>query len=151
MQPAPQTPRPILHLHRIGTRPDVAPTTGRLIVYGVQGGPALRLVTLEPPWRQNARRVSCIPPGLYQVAPHTSPRFGRCLDVLGEEPRSHVLFHAGNSVADTAGCILPGSGWGPDDSRGRKTVQGSRWAMSRLLQEITGRAWLVITADTNHA
>ena len=81
---------------------------------------------MEPPWRDNARNRSCIPPGVYEVVPHVSPRFRRCLLVTNVYGRSHILFHAGNVGGDraqgwhthTAGCLLPGL------RRGRLTVKG---------------------------
>lgn len=36
---------------------------------------ALRLDTMEPPWRGNRRNESCVPAGTYGAAPHVSPRF----------------------------------------------------------------------------
>ena len=52
---------------------------------------------------------TAIPVGLYDVLYTYSPRFKRMLplinNVLGYEG---VRFHAGNSIADTSGCILLG-------------------------------------------
>ena len=86
----------------------------------------LALAIMEPPWRDNRRNRSCIPAGLYEVLPHVSPRFRRCLIVADVPGRSHILFHAGNIGGDveqgwhthTAGCLLPGL------RRGRLTVKG---------------------------
>jgi hypothetical protein len=69
-------------------------------------------VTSELPWRDNLRRQSCIPDGQYQVL-HRSAGRSRMLDYphlwLPNVPsRSHILIHAGNYVADSAGCILVG-------------------------------------------
>lgn len=147
----PATRRPVAHLHRIGSRPDVAPTTGRLNVYGADGAKRGTLMTLELPWRANARRVSCIPPGVYRLAPRTSPRFGAHLDVAGEESdgRGDVLIHAGNRVSDTQGCILPGLDWLRDGPR-VVGVSDSRAALAQLRGWIGGSGWLVVTADTAH-
>ena len=87
---------------------------GTLGVLALEGGPELR--SMEPPWRDNRRNLSCIPPGEYDVHPHRSPRFGACLLVIGVPGRSHILFHAGNLGGDaerglrthTLGCVLPG-------------------------------------------
>lgn len=99
--------------------------------------------TMEPPWRQNARNLSCIPPGHYRVLPHLSPRFGRCLLVDGVENRTHILFHAGNLGGDrrrgwkshTLGCILPGMKRGRLNVAGvpQRAVLASRTAMRQLL------------------
>ena len=98
---------------------------------------------MEPPWRDNRRNRSCIPAGSYEVLPHISPRFGRCLLVTGVPERSHILFHAGNLGGDieigyrthTLGCLLPGErrGWLNAAGRRQKAVLASRTAMRRLL------------------
>lgn len=97
---------------------------------------------MEPPWRDNARNRSCIPTGAYEVLPHVSPRFGRCLLVTGVPDRSHILFHAGNLGGDvdkgfrshTAGCLLPGlrRGWIEAGERRQNAVLGSRTATRHL-------------------
>ena len=63
-------------------------------------------VTVEQPWLENMQDVSCIPAGRYRCARVNSPRFGDTFEVTGVPGRSHVLFHRGNSIHDTRGCIL---------------------------------------------
>lgn len=83
--------------------------------------------TLELPWRSNDKNISCIPEGSYAVIKASSPRFGECFYFRDVPARSGILIHAGNSVADTRGCILVGLD--TDD----KNVLHSRLAMDRLL------------------
>jgi hypothetical protein len=76
------------------------PTMGQLIADGVT------YQTLEPPWKDNAPRVSCIPPGTYPVILAWSPKFLRKMPLLGAVPdRSSILIHALNGVEETEGCI----------------------------------------------
>lgn len=112
---------------------------------------------MEPPWRDNARNRSCIPAGVYEVVPHLSPRFRRCLLVTAVPERSHILFHAGNVGGDadldwhthTAGCLLPGL------RRGRLTVKGqaqaavlaSRTAFRHLLEWADGEPFALEIVD----
>lgn len=63
--------------------------------------------TVERPWRDNARNVSCIPPGLYDLRWEDSPKFGHRLHVVDVPGRTHILFHSGNRIEDSRGCILP--------------------------------------------
>jgi hypothetical protein len=72
-------------------------------------------VTLEDAWKENKTSISCIPKGKYKLTWHNSPRFGQCYLVNDVPNRSHILIHAGNSAADTHGCILLGLMFG--DSR----------------------------------
>lgn len=82
--------------------------------------------TLEPPWRGNAPRISCIPPGTYRARIRQSPRFGLVYHLQDVEGRSWILSHSGNLGGDeakgykthTEGCILLGG------YRGALTVNG---------------------------
>ena len=65
-------------------------------------------LTLEEPWRENQRRVSCIPAGTYRCARVQSLKFGETFQVLDVPGRSGILFHKGNTLQDTEGCILVG-------------------------------------------
>lgn len=74
-------------------------------------------VTLELPWRNNRRRVSCIPEGRYRVEWSRSGRFGEVYRVLDVPGRSGILIHPGNWAGDkfkrlktdVEGCILLGA------------------------------------------
>ncbi len=112
---------------------------------------------MEPPWRDNRRNRSCIPAGLYEVVPHISPRFKRCLLVTNVPGRSHILFHAGNLGGDsergwhthTAGCLLPGLRRGRIEVRGRiqEAVVSSRSAFRHLMTWAAGRPFTLEIVD----
>ena len=103
----------------------------------------LALHVMEPPDRGNRPNCSCIPPGLYQVRPHVSPRYGPVLTVAEVPDRTHILIHAGNVGGDvglgyhthTMGCLLPGLRRGKLKVRGRmqRAVLGSRTALRHLM------------------
>lgn len=63
-------------------------------------------VSLEPEDNGNAIGTSNIPHGVYRCERVVSPRFGETFQVTDVPGRSHILFHAGNTEDDTAGCIL---------------------------------------------
>lgn len=65
-------------------------------------------LTLERPWLDNQRSVSCIPTGSYTAKRHKSPRFGETFLVQEVPGRSEILFHKGNIDDDSHGCILVG-------------------------------------------
>ena len=71
--------------------------------------------TLEPTWRDYAhggRKIkgrSAIPEGRYAVVISYSPKFKQWLPILLGVPNfDGIRIHAGNTAADTAGCILVG-------------------------------------------
>ena len=106
--------------------------------------------TLEPTWRDlhhGARKLrgqTAIPEGRYPVVVTLSPRFKRWLPLLWGVPQFEgVRIHAGNTPADTEGCILPG------ENRRRGMVLNSRAALGRVMALLDGRkpgeaAWLTI-------
>lgn len=67
--------------------------------------------TVERPWLDNQRNVSCIPDGTYTVKRINSPKFGkRCWEVTKVPDRSHILFHVANYPHNVEGCIGLGKG-----------------------------------------
>lgn len=65
-------------------------------------------LSLERPWQNNQREISCIPSGEYICKAITSPNFGDTFEVTDVPGRSDILFHKGNLSDDTHGCILVG-------------------------------------------
>lgn len=65
-------------------------------------------LTLERPWLNNEQNVSSIPAGTYRCRRIRSPKFGVTYEVCDVPNRTHVLFHKGNYLEDTLGCILVG-------------------------------------------
>ncbi len=74
---------------------------------------------------------TAIPDGRYQVIMSYSAHFQRVMPLLlGVPGFSGVRIHPGNTVADTAGCILVGT------STGKGTLINSRKAYDLLIYEI---------------
>tara|TARA_R110001592_G_scaffold293107_1_gene562612 strand:- start:218 stop:622 length:405 start_codon:yes stop_codon:yes gene_type:complete len=90
--------------------------------------------TLENPWLDNQKNISCIPEGIYPVRIRL-PRESATRDYLHllvqDVPnRDWILFHRGNYPKDTSGCILVGLGSKQD------VVNNSKLAMDLLIKEI---------------
>ena len=84
--------------------------------------------TLELPYLDNQRSISCIPEGSYKVRTRL-PRESATRDyvhllVQDVEGRSYILVHIGNFPKDTKGCIQ------------QDRVNNSRLAMELLIKEI---------------
>ena len=67
--------------------------------------------TLELPWLNNQRLISCIPTGTYSVVKRISEKYGTHFQLLNVPDRSMILIHSGNYFSQTQGCILIGSGY----------------------------------------
>ena len=90
--------------------------------------------TLELPYKDNQRNISCIPAGEYKVRLRL-PRESATRDymhllVKDVKDRDYILFHIGNSAKDTRGCVLVGLGSEQD------VVHNSTLAMDLLIKEV---------------
>tara|TARA_R100000963_G_C4598443_1_gene73065 strand:+ start:260 stop:712 length:453 start_codon:yes stop_codon:yes gene_type:complete len=90
--------------------------------------------TLELPWKDNQRSISCIPEGQYKVRMRL-PRESATRDyihllVKDVPSRDYILFHIGNTAKDTRGCILVGM------TSKHNFVGNSTLAMDLLMKEI---------------
>ena len=90
--------------------------------------------TLENPYINNERNISCIPEGNYRVRlrlpRESATREYLHLLVQDVPDRDWILFHRGNFPKDTSGCILVGLGSQQD------AVNNSTLAMDLLIKEV---------------
>ena len=104
-------------------------TVGKLFLDG-----EMFCYTLELPYLDNQRSISCIPEGQYKVrlrtAKESATRDYLHLLVKDVKDRTYILFHRGNTSKDTRGCILVGQ------SCQQNRVNNSTLAMDLLMKEI---------------
>ena len=114
--------------------------------------------TMELPWRENARRLSCIPSGTYLVRWQRSPRLGMCYHLIDVPGRSSILIHAANLAGDILlgfdtelqGCIAPCSKLGfLRNKAGSMQLAGliSRPALLKL-EDWGGKADFLLTIES---
>ena len=73
---------------------------------------------------------TCIPYGTYKVIINQSPKYKRLMPRLLNVPNFEgILIHSGNTVKDTAGCILVGT-------RKENTLVNSRDAFNKLFNRL---------------
>lgn len=89
--------------------------------------------TLELPWKNNEKNISCIPCGKYKLAKRWSKKYGNHLKVENVPNRSDILIHVGNYPQDTQGCILIGADLRDINADGELEVVNSKFAMDGLL------------------
>jgi hypothetical protein len=127
------------HLTLIRDTQDEWATLGKLSIDGQH-----LCHTLERPWLNNKPRVSCIPHGTYHGAIQPSPRFKRDLPELLDVPgRDQILIHVGNTVDDSAGCILVGLERAEHESR----IMQSKAALSLLMANLEGCDGFTLTVS----
>lgn len=106
--------------------------------------------TIELPWRENKRRISCIPEGTYILRKRYSEKFKWHFVLLDVPNRSCILIHPANdALKELQGCIAPvtkitGEGIGME----------SRKAMLKLTDVLepyrkNGQIKLCITSNTS--
>lgn len=123
----------------------ITPNEGARVIGSVAGylrGPGLTPVTqvdraiytVEKAWKNNERRVSCIPDGTYKIIPHNTERFPKTYEVTAVPGRDAILVHAGNSERDVEGCIAVGHDLVFQMNRGwpYATVSMSQIALNRV-------------------
>ena len=106
-------------------------TLGILNVFG-EPGLLFTCVTLEPPWKDNKRRVSCIPQGEYVLKFRKSGKFGDHFHITDVDNRSYILIHVGNYTKDTSGCILVGKSFWDINKDGVLDITSSTDTMNAL-------------------
>lgn len=94
--------------------------------------------TLERPWKNNIKNISCIPKGTYLCKHTFSPKFLKYTYELKNVPnRSGIRIHSGNFFFDIEGCILLGDGYRDINNDGKLDVVNSRITVKRF-EELLG-------------
>ena len=91
-------------------------------------------VTLEPPDFENEKKKSSIPAQQYWCWRIVSPKFGETFEVKDVPGRDNVLFHSGNVVEDTEGCIIIADNFGKIGRQRAILNSGATWTkfMNRM-------------------
>ncbi len=64
--------------------------------------------TIELPWLQNLRNISCIPEGRYELKKRVTQKRGQHLLVVNVKGRELILIHPANDAKkELRGCIAP--------------------------------------------
>jgi len=116
--------------------------------------------TLELPYLENHKDISCIPEGEYKCDRVTSKKFGICYLLNDVPSRSGIIIHAGNYASermlleraimrnvrkvDTLGCILVGLRHYDLNSDGALDVADSQRALNALRAILPSKFNLII-------
>lgn len=90
--------------------------------------------TLELPFINNMRNISCIPTGDYTVKIRESEKYGLHYQVENVEMRDYILIHPANYYTQLRGCIAVGYKFYDINKDGEHDVTHSRRTMRHLLE-----------------
>lgn len=96
--------------------------------------------TLELPWQDNKKNISCIPEGRYLTKRAVSGKYGECFRVFDVLGRLGILFHVGNAPSDSRGCILVGRAVAPESNN----MLYSKQALQSILEIFPEEFYLTI-------
>lgn len=96
----------------------------------------------------NEPNTDCIPAGTYKCSIVNSPSKGRVYHVKDVPGRTHILIHSGNTIADSAGCILLGLEFG--HLNGKAAVLKSTAAMKELYKYTQSKSF-ILTIERHYA
>lgn len=119
-------------------------TLGIFTLYDDHDFPYYEVRTLELPWKDNERRISCIPEGEYEVIKRFSEKYGDHFHILGVPDRSYILMHNANFVRQLKGCIAVGFSHSDIDGDGLRDVTHSRKTIRALNKMLPDRFKLTI-------
>lgn len=91
------------------------------------GGASFSCKTLELPWKNNEKNVSCIPRRIYDVKQTFSYKFMKfTYEILNVPNRSGIRMHSANYFYQLLGCISLGNGLQDLNGDGEIDVVNSR-------------------------
>lgn len=112
--------------------------------------------TLELPWLDNKRQISCIPKGEYVVEKRKSARYGEHFWIKNVKDRDMILIHFGNfayntkespdgkDAPDILGCVLVGDGYKDINSDGVVDIVNSKNTLRAMYKALPTKFTLEI-------
>lgn len=104
--------------------------------------------TLELPDKMNKINEGCIPNKQYKCERIISPKFGETFEITNVPGRSYILFHKGNTVDDTSGCVILGSEVGK--LRGQRAVLNSGRTFEQFMAIMADKSMFHLTIKTEY-
>ena len=105
-----------------------------------------RCFTLELPWKNNEKNISCIPRAeAYQGRKHESPSNGDCIAIDNVLNRTYIQIHSANFARQLRGCIAVGDSIKFLDGDSLPDVTNSGATLKRLLKVLPDKFTIDIT------
>jgi hypothetical protein len=119
-------------------------TLGKLFVLDENSKILFECFTLELPWKNNQKQISCIPAGIYRIRPRVSAKYGNHLHILDVPKRDFILIHEANYVHQLQGCIAVGQKLSDLNGDGLLDTTSSKLTKMRLLEYMDGETTIEI-------
>lgn len=104
-------------------------TLGSFVFEGLNGD-LITLISLELPWKDNTRSISCIPKGTYKVITTYSNKFKKDMWLIKDvNKRDGIRIHSATYYSDLEGCIALGKSLKDINSDGNLDILESREAI----------------------
>ncbi len=97
-------------------------------------------VTLELPWVNNEKNISCIPYGHYNCKRITRPNGDITFKILDVKNRTDILFHIANYTSELLGCI--GIGEAFEILKDGEGIQYSSKGFREFMNKLKGEDYL---------
>jgi hypothetical protein len=107
--------------------------------------------SLEQPWRDNKPYQSCVPPGIYELRPYSSPKYGDCYIMVNEDLNVYefehsegrpadgrflcLFVHKGNWVRNFKGCVGAGFDYLENEDMITSTKKACEQVNKAVIQE----------------
>ena len=101
--------------------------------------------TLELPWLNNAKNISCIPSGTYSAFKYKSIKHGEVILFSYVPKRTMIEIHAGNFTRQIEGCCLIGNGIKYLDNDTIPDVINSKVTLAKLLSLLPEKFLILVT------
>lgn len=135
-----------LSLHIIRHEHSKVQTLGYLYVLNFKEDILFSCNTLELPYLENKRNISCVPIGEYKCVLEYSDRFKKNLWELKNVPnRSECKFHSANYFKQLNGCIALGSDFKDINSDGWKDIINSKNTMDEFNEVLKDIKEIILT------
>lgn len=101
--------------------------------------------TIERPWKDNQKGISCVPEGVYPlklrysnvVKKSSGGKYTEGYEVTNVPNRTYIMLHPANYSSQLGGCIAPGLERG--NLHGKQAVLQSRDAFDKLMDRLDER------------
>ena len=89
--------------------------------------------TLELPYKDNEKNISCIPAGKYPIKHRESKKYGKHLHIQKVTGRTYILMHSANFFHQLEGCIAVGKEFMHIDDDQQIDISASKLTLKRIV------------------